>query len=165
VDQGEPRHMDNMRKNCPGPEKLVLKIHAQVLLLKNISVKKGLVNGARGVVVAFRRPQTAKVCVSVWCVRQSQLRSRTTQEREAVKQKTQAGVELFPCVRFACGEEMLITSELFTTEIGGQVVASRTQVTRFLLPIRLERETNNASRLCRYPLSLHGPSASTSPRG
>lgn len=46
-------HTKDLDVQTPVPGRLVLKIGAQVMLLKNISIGKGLVNGARGVVKRF----------------------------------------------------------------------------------------------------------------
>lgn len=51
VDKGRDPYKTEMNKYCMAMDKLVLKQHAQVMLLKNIS--ENLVNGSRGVVVGF----------------------------------------------------------------------------------------------------------------
>lgn len=50
VDTGNSKTLDEL---TPVPRKTVLKVGAQVMLLKNINVSKGLVNGARGVITKF----------------------------------------------------------------------------------------------------------------
>ena len=43
--------MAAIKRDCPAPETLQLKKDAQVILLKNIAIDKGLCNGSRGVVL------------------------------------------------------------------------------------------------------------------
>ena len=46
-------HLESLSNNCPARSRLELKVGAQVILLKNLSVSDGLCNGSRGVVVRF----------------------------------------------------------------------------------------------------------------
>jgi ATP-dependent exoDNAse (exonuclease V) alpha subunit len=52
-DWGEERYIEQLNKNCPAPEWLSLKPGAQVMLLTNLDVNKGLVNGSVGVVRSY----------------------------------------------------------------------------------------------------------------
>jgi ATP-dependent DNA helicase PIF1 len=49
----DKRHREALKQSAPVPEELLLKVGAQVMLVKNLMVREGLINGARGVVLRF----------------------------------------------------------------------------------------------------------------
>ncbi|XP_046329293.2 ATP-dependent DNA helicase PIF1-like [Haliotis rufescens] len=49
----DPVYNKQINNLCPVPDKLLLKLGAQVMLAKNMDVQRGLVNGARGVITGF----------------------------------------------------------------------------------------------------------------
>lgn len=60
TDTGESRFAAALDKNCLAPSELRLKVGAQVMLLKNLDVEGGLVNGSVGIV---RSVDQSSVCV------------------------------------------------------------------------------------------------------
>ena len=53
VDSGEESYLKYFQKSCPAKDKIQLKIGSQVMLIKTINVSKGLVNGAKGIIINF----------------------------------------------------------------------------------------------------------------
>lgn len=47
------RIIDGIKSKCPAPSRLELCVGAQVMLLTNLNIEEGLVNGSRGVVTGF----------------------------------------------------------------------------------------------------------------
>lgn len=63
MDEGTDVYLKQLQKNCQAPTSLILKKGAQVMLLKNLSVATGLVNGTRGVVDSFVKDANVRLCV------------------------------------------------------------------------------------------------------
>ena len=99
-------------KNVRAPSALTLKTGAQVMLISNLDVPQGLVNGVRGVVCGFRQPSR----------RPAKLGAGSS--------------DLLPVVRFRLKSsavvEQLVMPESWEIAQGDHVVASRTQ-----LPLKL----------------------------
>mmetsp|Transcript_4697 Transcript_4697/g.9582 ORF Transcript_4697/g.9582 Transcript_4697/m.9582 type:complete len:569 (-) Transcript_4697:1803-3509(-) len=104
-------------KHCQAPAQLDLKIGAQVILLKNIDLERGLANGSRGIVVRFQAPKS-----------------------EGDVPTGFKNLE-FPVIRFATAKssgnndedkEFTIRPEEWQNKMGEQTVSSRVQI-----PLRL----------------------------
>lgn len=60
ANDSNPASIQFLNNHCPVSDKLELKIGAQVMLTKNLDVTRGLVNGARGVIVGFESNSESK---------------------------------------------------------------------------------------------------------
>lgn len=61
----EDSYLYQLNKSCQAPSRLVLKRGAQVMLVKNLAVSEGLVNGCRGVVTSFSKKSEAEQALPV----------------------------------------------------------------------------------------------------
>ncbi|XP_057578940.1 ATP-dependent DNA helicase PIF1 isoform X2 [Hippopotamus amphibius kiboko] len=79
----DPEQARTLDAQCPVSQLLQLKLGAQVMLVKNVAVSRGLVNGARGVVVGFEAegrglPQVRFLCGVTEVIRADRWTVQTT---------------------------------------------------------------------------------------
>lgn len=169
------------------PERLVLKLGAQVMLVKNVDDQRGLVNGAVGRVLGFFKAPRGKsegvlrnVVLSedgksVVFVGEGKENVKTTAAAkvEGEKPKSTADAELFPLVEFPTPmgrERVLVTRDEFRVEDNeGKILARRVQASN--LPTTWCRGSGSSLLrvLCRavpirFLLSWRGRSPSTRAR-
>lgn len=104
----EESYLYQLSKSCQAPARLTLKLGAQVMLVKNLSVSDGLVNGCRGVVVSFTKKGEDAQPMPVVCF--STVKGQKRIAMEAVE---------------------------FSVEAGGCVVASRMQLPLKLVQLKV----------------------------
>ena len=113
-------------QHCQAPSELLLKLNAQVILLKNLDMYAGLANGTRGVVVGFRPNPAAAVQES----------KPASKGKGGGKMNAPAPPASLPVVRFALANgtfrEKCVGQEEWKIEEGQKTVATRRQ-----LPLKL----------------------------
>uniref|UniRef100_A0A6B2L0S6 ATP-dependent DNA helicase n=1 Tax=Arcella intermedia TaxID=1963864 RepID=A0A6B2L0S6_9EUKA len=129
---------DGFWEHCQAIPEINLKLGAQVMLLKNLDLSNEtmLVNGSRGVIVAFDHDVTG-VLVKLLKEIQTLKGDRKRYEIIDVRSKIEAILAQpnsvkFPIVRFANGREEVIIPEYFSSETSGVG-----KCVRYQLPLKL----------------------------
>lgn len=138
---GGPAGFETHLKSCPVPDMLTLRKGAQVLLLKNLSVSGGLVNGTRGVVTGFKEMRQSDIDKELNGVgigdeetdderegnNEEKPRAATPPPKPPTDPKNDKIVETRPIVLFENGLTRIITKADWQITSGEDVLAWREQ--------------------------------------
>lgn len=181
----DPVQREKILSNFMAPQQIMLKVDAQVMLIKNVD--ETLVNGSMGKVVGFCHKQLYFTDAQGRWRRDGDLedcddeedRAKRFKLREMLSSKAAHGVKPFPVVQFKVPggglRDMLVEPDQFKAELpNGEVQASRSQV-RFLShhnsDVSAVDSDSGSSHRCVWPSELTrlsflsscpGPSRSTS---
>ncbi|KAM0789196.1 hypothetical protein ACM66B_000041 [Microbotryomycetes sp. NB124-2] len=116
-------------KDCQAPVELPLKLGAQVILLSNLDLKRGLANGSRGVVVDFvESSEVADTLAND--IDMARRDGRTNGEIRRMKgdKAFSANVAKLPVVYFASGTTVVVPPHTWEVTVNRNYMAMRTQL-------------------------------------
>ncbi|GAA5952397.1 hypothetical protein JCM21900_003803 [Sporobolomyces salmonicolor] len=119
----------------PAQEILKLKKGAQVLLLANLDMKRGLVNGSRGVIVDWiprNLVPDVDTSISANGGKAGKIGSEEWRQRAADEFMDEQKDDVYPVVFFACGEQVVIQPHSWCIDLDAYNAVARTQ-----LPLQL----------------------------
>lgn len=167
----EQMKTDTYLNNFMAPETLVLKLGAQVMLIKNLDVT--LVNGTVGTVVGFGVPELEDsdgeedIKLSDGTLVKGEKREKTTMEirnQQRIANAVATGkMELSPVIEWQTPqgiEKKIMAREEFKVEDNqGRKIASRKQVSLHLFSLPLSSFLTHPTLFEQYPVILYVPSS------
>ncbi|GAB5358514.1 hypothetical protein AAMO2058_000464800 [Amorphochlora amoebiformis] len=133
----DPNGVAELWKGFPVGHELTLKIGAEVILVRNQDPSKGLVNGSRGIIVAFERfEMPEKMRLGAKNYKKKSQRGRGPEVDEGVWSKISPDM-ILPVVKFSNGHRERIVPTVFSTSISGSCGLTSKKISRTQLPLIL----------------------------